>query len=155
MNDPLITVVTVNYNTSDFIRLMLYALSRLTLHPYKVMICDNGSKENEISTLKKIAGKYNNVELIFRRQTSIGSIAHGEALDILIEKVDTKYTVIMDSDCTFLIKNWDDILIGRINDEVKIIGTQLHTNKFPKPDDFPLPFAVLFEIGRASCRERV
>lgn len=148
MHNPLITVLTVNYNTSDFVELMLYALKRLTLNPYRVIICDNGSGNRDILSLVKTARRHKNVELVFREQTRPGSVAHGEALDILVEMVSTKYTVILDSDCTFLIKNWDEILINKLNEEVKIIGTQLDTSfKSLKPLDFPMPYAVLFETS--------
>lgn len=148
MAEPLITVLTVNYNTSDFIELMLYSLSKLTATPYKVIICDNGSKNKDISKLKISAQKNNNVELLFRQQTKPGSIAHAEALDLLIEKVDTKYTVIMDSDCVFLLKSWDEKLIEKIDDKVKVIGTTCPEDRCGQrigAGAFPLPFAVLFE----------
>jgi glycosyltransferase involved in cell wall biosynthesis len=145
MSEPLITVLTVNYNTSEFIELMLYALRKLTHNSFKVIICDNGSDRKDISKLTDITEGHKNIEILFRNQSAPGSIAHGEALDILIEMVTTKYTVILDSDCTFLIKNWDDMLINQINEKVKIIGARLHTDKFLKPDDFPMPFSVLFE----------
>ena len=148
MPKPLITVLTVNYNTSDFIELMLYSFSKLTINPYKVIICDNGSKNKDISKLKVLAQENDCVELLFRQQTKSGSIAHAEALDLLIEKIDTKYTVIMDSDCVFLLKNWDEILIKNINDKTKITGSTSPENRSGNRvggGNFPLPFAVLFE----------
>lgn len=148
MPDPLITVLTVNYNTSDFIELMLYALSKLTANPYKVIICDNGSKKRDILKLARIAKKNNNIELIFRQQSEAGSKAHGEALDILISMVSSKYTTILDSDCTFLLKGWDEKLIKKIDDKVKIIGSGFHSvdkEKRASGEEFPLPFASLFE----------
>jgi glycosyltransferase involved in cell wall biosynthesis len=148
MPKPLITVLTVNYNTSDFIELMLYSFSKLTVNPYEVIICDNGSKNKDISKLKMLTQKNDHVELFFRKQTKSGSIAHAEALDLLIEKVDTKYTVIMDSDCVFLLKNWDEILIKNIDNKTKITGSTSPENRRGNRiggGNFPLPFAVLFE----------
>ena len=106
-----ITVLLVNYNTSKFIEILLYSLQKLTFNSYKVIICDNGSKDIEILKLSKVVTKYKNIDIIFRLQSKIGSVAHGEALDVLIKKVRTKYTVIMDTDCVLLMKYWDKYMI--------------------------------------------
>jgi hypothetical protein len=74
--------------------------------------------------------------------------------------VDTKYTVVLDSDCTFLSKDWDDFLIRQLTDKIKIIGTPLSRGRSGlKPNDFPFQFAVLFETEvykklKISCMPR-
>lgn len=141
---PLITVCIVNYNTSDFIRLSLYSLEKLTHYPFTVLICDNGSNWRDRRQLKKVIEKYENIQLFFRRQTEKGSVGHGEALNILVEKIDTTYGVILDADAIFLIKDYDAILINQLDDKVKIIGAPTISGTI-KPDDFPLTFAVLFD----------
>jgi len=146
MSKPLITILTVNYKTSDFIDLMLYAFEKLTKNSYKVIICDNYSSEKEKLNIEKVSQKYENTEIIFRKQTQAGSIGHAEAMDILVSKVDTPYFVTMDADCTFLLKNWDELLISKLDDKVKVIGTTLPEGPNNlKPMDFPLVFAVLYE----------
>lgn len=146
INKPLITVLTVNYNTADFIELMLFSFQQLTYNKYKVIICDNGSSNREIVKLAKIVQKYDNVEVIFRKQSAFGSIGHAEAMDLLVSKVETKYFVTMDSDAVFLCKSWDKNIISKFNDKIKVIGTALPFNKtIYKPMDFPLVFAVMYE----------
>ena len=146
MNDKLITILTINYNTADFIDLMLYSFSKLTSNPYKVIICDNGSSEKEIIKLAKVVQKYKNVEVIFRVQSAFGSVGHAEAMDLLVTNVKTKYFVTMDSDAVFLCKNWDKNIISKFNDKIKVIGTALPpTKEINKPTDFPLVFAVMYE----------
>jgi len=145
-NKPIITILTVNYRTSDFIDLMLYAFKKLTKNSYKVIICDNYSNDKEKKKIAQIAQRYEHTEIIFRKQTKKGSIGHAEAMDILVSKVDTPYFVTMDADCTFLYKEWDSLLISHIDKTTKAIGTTLPKNKTQnKPTDFPLVFAVLFE----------
>ena len=146
MKNYLISVLITNYNTLDFVKLSLYALKKLTKNSYKVLINDNGSKRHEITDLQKIQKENSNIFVNFRNSNKESSFAHAEALDLLIEMVDTPYTAILDSDCTFLIKNWDDILIRRLNETTKIIGTQIASiGTKLKPNDFPFQFAVLFE----------
>ena len=101
---PVLTILSVNYNTSDFIECMLYCLHKITHNPFKILIVDNFYSGEERLKLKKICSNYDNVETFFRKQSQSGSIGHGEALDILTEKVDTSYFAILDADATFLLK---------------------------------------------------
>ncbi len=142
--DEAITVVTVNYNTADFVGLLLESLRLLTKGPYRVIICDNGSKSKDLQNLKALCKDEDNIELIFNQQSVNGSIGHGEALDMLAFKIETPFFVVVDSDAVFLHKDWDAIWLSRINDKVKAIGTEASGNK---PKDFPTLYAVLYETN--------
>ncbi len=82
--------------------------------------------------------------MLFRKQSEKGSIGHSEALDYLMQQVNTPYTVVLDADAVFLQKGWDISLINKLNEKVKIIGTPPVINP-NKPTAFPLMYAVLFE----------
>ena len=144
MEKTLITICTVNYNSSEFIDVMLYAFSKLTFHSYKVIIRDNNSTRKDFKKLEYIIKKYKNVTLYKVKTLSTGSVAHGEALNDLVSKIDTEYGVIIDADATFLIKDWDKILINKMNNILPIYGTQadIGSGKF---EDFPLMFAMIFK----------
>jgi glycosyltransferase involved in cell wall biosynthesis len=135
----------VNYKSSDFVKISLYSLNKLSYSSHKIIICDNFSSEKEKKRITKVCNCYSNVDLIFRRQTASGSIGHGEALDTLISKVTTPYFVVLDADAVFLMKNWDKLLLERMNDKVKIIGTQPPTGQTIKPTDFPLMYAIMID----------
>lgn len=141
-----ITIVIVNFNTSDFINMNLYSLFNLTFNDFKVIICDNGSTPKDIENLEQIIIKYKNVELMKRTQSKFGSLGHGEALNTLIKKIDTPYGVILDADAIFLMKNWDKLLIEQLNENIKIIGTPPVKNPIKKTD-FPSVYATLFETN--------
>lgn len=140
----MITVLIVNFNSSQFIELSLEALDKLTLNEYQVFIVDNGSKLKDQNNLKAVIGDNPQVKLFFRQQSVSGSLGHSEGLDFLIKKVKSKYTVILDADAIFLKKNWDEILLKELNDQIKIIGTPVVGNT-KKPNDFPLIFGVMME----------
>jgi Glycosyl transferase family 2 len=145
--EPLITILMVNYNSCDFIRLNLKALSRLTKNHFHVLICDNGSTQTDFYRLRWICSAFPNVTLISRLQSSFGSMGHGEALDLLTRYIDTPYGVILDADCIPLIMHWDQLLIDQLMGPIKIIGTPVAHNSpnNVKPTDFPLMFLCLFE----------
>ena len=145
--NPLLTICSINFNSSDFLINTLYCLEKITKNTYKVIIRDNNSNIKDFSNLERKIHKYLNVELYrVENFNYTGSLAHGIAINDLVNKIDTKYGVILDADCTFLYKDWDEILINKINGEYPIIGTQPPiggTSK--KPGDFPLMFAILFD----------
>lgn len=143
----LLSILITNYNTLDFIKLSLLALKKLTGNKYKVLINDNGSRKTEVDELKRIRDANKNIFVNFRRsQYTHASYAHAEALDILIDMADTQYTAVLDSDCIFLLKDWDEVLINELDGKIKIIGTPLPQGRSGlKPYNFPFQFAVLFE----------
>jgi hypothetical protein len=142
--DPILTIITVNYKTSDFISLMLYAFSKLTKNKFKVLICDNYSSEKEIRKIKRVTSYYDNTEVFFRKQSQFGSVGHAEGLDFLLQKVTTPFFVNIDSDATVLLKNWDELLIKKLNKKIKLIGTSVAKSS-KKYLDFPQIYLVLYE----------
>ena len=139
----LLTIITVNFNSSEFVLLQLYCLENLTKNPYKVIIRDNNSKLKDYLRLKKKIITLPNVELYRVENFNLGgSLAHGTALNDLIDRIDTKYGVILDADFTFLYKNWDEILIKQLNNNYPIIGTEGPPSKFR---DFPYVYALFFD----------
>lgn len=127
---------------------MLYAFCKLTFNSFRVIFVDNGSNQKNIVKLRNLEKKYDNLIVIYRKQSKAGSLGHGEALDKMVDMVDTDYTVVMDSDCTFLMKHWDELLLRELDDKIKIIGSTSPKNRAGNRiggGNFPLPFATLFE----------
>jgi len=141
---PEISILTVSYNSAEFIKNLLYCLSKLTSHPnYSIYILDNGSLQTDFKKLKAVTRLYMNISLERHLTNSTGSFAHAEGLNYLIKKVKTPYFAIIDPDACPLIKNWDRILIDLLGKEIKAVGTQASSSH--KPGDFPLVFLALFE----------
>lgn len=136
------TVLIVNFNSADFVGISLYSLSKLTKFPYQVFILDNGSAMEDYLRLRQYGARYDNVVLERRETTLRGSVAHGTALNYLVTKIATPYFSILDADAIWLMKNWDEILMVRINNQVKAVGTR---SSPPKRQDFPLMYAIFFE----------
>ncbi|MCF7866688.1 glycosyltransferase family 2 protein [Candidatus Woesearchaeota archaeon] len=118
-----------------------YSLKRLTKNKYNLLINDAESNNADFTKIKKLA-KRKNIILFNQIKNLKGSIAHGTALNELAKKISSPYFCILDADAVWLKKNWDEILINELNNKVKVIGTQPSK---PKPQDFPLMYAILFE----------
>lgn len=75
-----------------------------------------------------------------------GSYAHGVALDDLFSQFTSKYGMFVDCDVAFLKKNWDQILLKQLVDNVAIIGSE-YQKVFAKYLNFPTLFAALFDTS--------
>lgn len=79
--------------------------------------------------------------------SSVGSVGHGECLDFLLSKVESEVGLMCDVDTVVLKKNWDDMLVQRLNSDEKnaMIGTEYdRTNK--KLMNFPNAVFSMFKV---------
>lgn len=141
---PLVTVLVVNYNTAPFIEATLDILSRITANPYRVSICDNGSRWLDRWRLRRAVRRHPEASVRFRTQTGPSSQGHGEGLNILAEDVRTPYMVFLDADATFLAPDWDERLLERLDETVRVVGAPPVPNP-TKPTDFPSVYATLVD----------
>ena len=112
----MISIVTVNWNSPDWLSLMLESLERFTDFPYNVVVIDNS---NDPSPVSRSSG----VRQVFTRR----NLGHGLGLNmgVQIEKAafGNKFVMFLDVDCHALVQDWDipfleqmekyDIVAGR------------------------------------------
>jgi SAM-dependent methyltransferase len=147
-NEVDLTIVVVNFNSADFILTSLRLVERLTVCKWRMIICDNGSGHEDFVRVRNAVSRYDNITFLARTQTQPGSTGHGEALNLLVRQIDTRYGAIMDADCLPLMYGWDRVLINQLSDTVKIAGTPVahNTPGDPRRDrNFPLMFLCVFE----------
>lgn len=142
-----ITIITVNFNTSDFVELMVEGLHKLSESRYRILICDNGSSDEHVLRLVELQKRFENIEFIFREQSQAGSIGHAEAVTLLASKVKTPYFLLMDADCVIFQKDWDKVMLSKLLDKVKVFGTPRLLQNGETLDDFPTVFSTLYETG--------
>lgn len=140
----MITILIVNYNSSDFIFLNVHALNKLGSNKYQILIVDNGSNTIDKFKLYAYLWRFDNVTIYSRKQTKAGSFGHAEALDELVRRVNTKYFMVLDADVCILSQDWDKRFLRYISSTCKACGTQAPGNK---DKDFPLMFAALYETS--------
>ena len=76
-----------------------------------------------LNMAKHISSKYDIaiIDCITRGEYSLG---HGEALDILSEHIESEYSLIVDCDIAFLCKDWDKIVIEKMQDNIVVVGSE-------------------------------
>lgn len=100
-----ITIITVVQNDSGLIVHMIDSVYRYSKSKPKIIICDNGGNKH---FLNKYALDANVTIVKNKPKAKDAANKHGEGIDKIFQMVDTKYTVIMDSDCVILGEKWQE-----------------------------------------------
>tara|TARA_R100001460_G_scaffold28089_1_gene56382 strand:- start:636 stop:1490 length:855 start_codon:yes stop_codon:yes gene_type:complete len=63
---------------------------------------------------------------VFAKTSGTGWVSegHGACLDMIMENMNSKYGMMVDADCAFLLKNWDQVLVSKITETNIIVGTE-------------------------------
>lgn len=86
-----ITLITASYNTPTITANMLKSFSVVSKGT-KVLVCDNSTNDETETILKQSNVPY------FRNKGGV----HGPSVDLLMEKIDTDYALLVDTDVVFL-----------------------------------------------------
>jgi glycosyltransferase involved in cell wall biosynthesis len=123
--NPEVTIGFVSFNTWNLTKLCLDSISKFTATPHNLIIADNGSTDGSREELKQIeeTGRLMLLELE-QDKNEFGSIGHARALDIIMEFVTTRYTLIFDSDCIALKHDWIKDLLKEFDNNTKAIGAK-------------------------------
>ena len=123
----MITVVSVNYHSTDFASLMIDSVRRHSKEEYPILILDNsGDLPEDIGATVTKAG---------------GNCGHGPGLDRIVPQVKTQYTLVLDIDSHVLRAGWEDEFLAILtsDEKVKLISAEgIPTKVF-------CPFVQFFE----------
>ena len=111
----MINIVTANFNTYDFLGLLIESLYLFTQVPYEIIVVDNSSQRIQLQDPK--------VHQIFMPN----NVGHGKGLNIGCQKAQelfptNPYILIVDSDTHILGNNWDILLIEKMKEFDFIAG---------------------------------
>lgn len=101
-----ISIVTVNYNAYDFIKVMIESLKLFSSQPYELIVVDNSDRGVEyIDTV--IYGPL--TQVVLNR-----NLGHGCGLNIGSRIATSPYVFFLDADCHFLRLGWEDAFLSLI-----------------------------------------
>lgn len=81
---------------------------------------------NQSGVDKHFLSQIKNAKIVERIDGKDSSIGHGLCLDLILENMNSKYGMFVDSDVAFLLPNWDLKLTNIIDGGVTMIGTEYH-----------------------------
>ncbi len=89
----MLSIVTVNFNSYDWLNILLESLELFTKCPYEIIVVDNSCKPLKLNNLKQIIN-YENV-------------GHGEGLNQGIKEAAFDFVLFLDVDCHALSHEWE------------------------------------------------
>lgn len=113
INDFSFSVAIVNYKTPEVTKLCLELLHKaLDVKKIPVWVVDNDSKDESLEYLKSLDW----INLIERKPVlnEHGFMAHGRALDLILDQINTKYLLLMHTDTLI----YDPVIIQSMLEEL-------------------------------------
>ena len=111
------TVLTVNWNTLDYLRTMLDAISRFSPAGTAVVVADNASKDGSREFLRDAGVPWFGLPI---------NLGHGPAMDLATTRVRTEYFVTLDVDAFPVTANWLEVLRGHLEAGNEVVGGRLY-----------------------------
>ena len=103
----MLSIITVTWNSYDWLDLLLESLERFTSCKYNVIVVDNSVNPIKVPNVHQIINYEN--------------IGHGAGLNLGASCVENEFTMFLDVDCHALCHGWDQYFINLIN-EFDVIG---------------------------------
>lgn len=111
--NPIATILILTLNCWRYTAQCLGSIKARTFTPYKILVIDNGSKDETINELRKDP-------TIFHIENSC-NLGFGRGFNIGLELVNTPYFVIANND-TVVTNNWLGRMIEHINTDDKLVA---------------------------------
>jgi teichuronic acid biosynthesis glycosyltransferase TuaG len=142
MQQPLISIITPNYNSEKFITDTIESVINQTYENWELIIVDDYSKDQSIDIIKQYSDKDPRIQLIKLENNSGPGICRNKG----ISKASGKYLTFIDSDDLWL-ENFLEISMKHIIHSNGFVFASYHRydeNLEPKYKDFIVPKSVTY-----------
>jgi GT2 family glycosyltransferase len=132
VKNPWVTIIVLNYNGLTDTRACINSVLKTKYPNYRILLIDNGSKQNEAEILKK---EFTNKKVLFKRfNTNLGFTG---ALNKVAEKIFTKYIVFLNND-TLITPDWLNYLVNEAQSDnaIAACGSKVLLMDSPKEFDY-------------------
>ena len=103
----MISILTVNSNCLDWMRLLVASVRKFTHLPYEIILVDNGSEDGSVVwILKEQKGSKDIRAFILNK-----NLGHGAGLDFALQQAERRFCLVLDIDAHLQRKDWDFDLI--------------------------------------------
>jgi glycosyltransferase involved in cell wall biosynthesis len=113
-------VVTVNWNSLPFLRLMIEAIRATSPSDIEIVVFDNGSSDGSVEYLQSRSD--------VRLMRSPVNLGHGVALDVAVASVDTEFLAVFDVDAFPISDRWLPESLVRLDSGAQVAGARMHRN---------------------------
>lgn len=113
MNNPLASIIIINYNGKEYLDGCLSSLKKQLCHNFEIILVDNGSADDSVSFIRK--NYFDFVRII----SSPKNIGFAKANNIGIQASHGKYVVLLNNDTT-VEQNWLKALVEAVETDDQI-----------------------------------
>lgn len=111
----MISIITVNHNTYDFLALLIESLYLFSENPYEIIVIDNSNKQQQLNLA--------HVHQFFMPN----NIGHGNGLNKGVTKAhelfpNNPFLMFLDSDCHIIKPRWDNYFLKKMTDYDLLAG---------------------------------
>lgn len=106
-----VTLLISSTNVRDPIELCLKSIFKHTTASFRIIVLDSGDDYTDIPFLETLHRR-GTIRLLKRHE---GLVAHDQALNMMLELVDTEYFATLDSDVEILKDGWLSLMLRAIN----------------------------------------
>lgn len=120
-NLPEYSIAIVNYKTAEVTSICLSLLEKIIdVHKTPVWVVDNNSHDESLTLLKSNSW----IHLIERKplENEEGFMAHGRALDLILERVKTKYLLLIHTDTLIYSVEIIDLMLKKISSDANVMA---------------------------------
>lgn len=104
----MISVVVVNWNSYDWLDLLLESLHLFSSQRHEIIVIDNSVEQQRIDDVFQV-----------RMLTNVG---HGAGLNCGVQLATQDYVLVVDADCHLLRHGWEDLLLSEIQGHDIVAG---------------------------------
>ncbi|VAW80587.1 hypothetical protein MNBD_GAMMA14-1053 [hydrothermal vent metagenome] len=148
-----LTICTVSFNSGYWLDLNYSLAKRLNPHSgFTWLVAENSPKDSSLR-IDSSDERFNSITGAEFKQRPYASASyhHGEGLNILINKVHTRYLLVLDPDFFIVRKNWINDIIEYINrHKIAILGTPWHPKRTSKIRYFPSAHCTFFDLEKVN-----
>lgn len=148
------TIGIVNYKSATYLEYQMKILYEFNdPDSFKIIIIDNSCphQTEELSKIQAQYAKYNNMEIVYfdasQEPWMRGGGQHGQGLNEVLKRTDTKYLLVHDPDFFFVQKNYLKLFEQKLNEGNVAVGAPYRhpyeTGKIGK-SDFPSAFGAAY-----------
>jgi hypothetical protein len=115
--DGAFTVLTVSWNTLDYLRVLVTAVQRYSPPGTEIVVVDNASNDGTREYLDGAGVTAIKLPI---------NLGHGPAMDLATSRVGTEYFVTLDVDAFPVRADWLDVLRGELERGSTVVGGHMH-----------------------------
>lgn len=133
--------IALSKNSEKYLEFLLWTISKTAALPIKYYLgVNHGASFEEI---KHIASNVDAEVFDAFIDSGYSSLNHGLCLDIIFSKMESGIGMLVDCDVAFIEKNWDVLMLSKLNDKCAIVGAEYDGDKYLQ---FPNVICAMFVV---------